>query len=185
VGRHVYPVHRLDRGTSGALLFALDPETARVLHESLEAGAVEKRYLALVRGVPPDAFEVDHAIPRREEGPRVAAQTSFRRLFATDRYAIVEAFPKTGRLHQVRRHLKHVSHPIIGDVNYGKGEHNRFFREHYGLHRLALHAAGLALDHPRSGLRLRISAPIPEDLAGPWTSLGATMSLLELVENDR
>lgn len=179
IGRHVYPVHRLDRATSGALVFALDPAIARLLHEAFESGAVDKRYVALVRGVPSLAFDVDHAIPRREDGPRVPASTRFRLLHALERYAVVEARPRTGRLHQVRRHLKHVSHPIIGDVNYGKGEHNRLFRERWGLHRLALHALSLEFAHPVTGATMRVDAPVPEDLAGPLRALGVPEAIWE------
>lgn len=172
VGRRVYPVHRLDRATSGALLFALDPATARRMQEKFEAGEVEKRYLALVRGIPPEAGLIDHPVPKDEDGPRVPAVTEFRRLAVFERYALMEARPRTGRFHQIRRHFKHLSHPLIGDVRYGKGEHNRLFRERFGLHRLALHAVELAFDHPETGKRLRIVAPVPEDLAGPLRAMG-------------
>lgn len=172
VGRHVHAVHRLDRATSGALLFALDPETARRLGEAFEAGEVEKRYLALVRGIPPEQGVIDHPIPRVEDGPRVPAVTEFRRLAVFERYALVEARPLTGRLHQIRRHFKHLSHPLIGDVRYGKGDHNRLFRDRFGLHRLALHALELGFDHPETGERMRIVAPVPEDLAGPLRAMG-------------
>jgi tRNA pseudouridine65 synthase len=172
VGRHVYPVHRLDRGTSGALLLALDPGTARRIQEKFEAGEVSKRYIALVRGIPPEEGLIDHPVPRSPRGPRVPAVTAFRRLATFERYALVEAIPKTGRLHQIRRHLKHLSHPLIGDVRYGKGEHNRLFRDRFGLHRLALHALELAFPHPETGEELRIVAPVPEDLAGPLRAMG-------------
>jgi tRNA pseudouridine65 synthase len=172
VGQHVHAVHRLDRATSGVLLFALDPDTARRMQEQFEAGGVEKRYLVLVRGIPPEAGVIDHPIPRDEDGPRVPAVTEFRRLAVFERYALVEARPRTGRRHQIRRHFKHLSHPLIGDVRYGKGEHNRLFRERFGLHRLALHALELAFDHPETGERLRITAPVPEDLAGPLRAMG-------------
>ncbi|HEY0557282.1 MAG TPA: pseudouridine synthase [Thermoanaerobaculia bacterium] len=171
-GRHIHPVHRLDRATSGVLLFALDPATARRLQERFEAGAVAKRYLALVRGIPPESGVIDHPIPRDVDGPRVPALTEFRRLATFERYALVEARPRTGRRHQIRRHFKHLSHPLIGDVRYGKGEHNRLFRDRFGLHRLALHAIELAFDHPETGEPLRIVAPVPEDLAGPWRAMG-------------
>jgi tRNA pseudouridine65 synthase len=171
-GRHVYPVHRLDRATSGALLLAFDPGTARRLQEQLEAGEVTKRYIALVRGIPPETGVIDHPIPRAPDGPRVPAVTEYRRLATFERYALVEVLPRTGRLHQIRRHFKHLSHPLIGDVRYGKGEHNRLFRERFGLHRLALHALELGFDHPVTGERLRIAAPVPEDLAGPLRAMG-------------
>jgi tRNA pseudouridine65 synthase len=177
VGRHVYPVHRLDRATSGALLLALDPGTARRLQEQWEGGRVEKVYLALVRGIPPESGVIDSPVPRAAGGPRVPAVTEFRRLATFERYALVEARPLTGRLHQIRRHLKHISHPLIGDVRYGKGEHNRLFRERFGLHRLALHALSLAFDHPATGERLRIVAPVPEDLAGPLAAMGMGLGI--------
>ena len=172
VGLHVHAVHRLDRSTSGALLFALDSGTARRMQERFAADEVVKRYLALVRGLPPEEGVIDHPIPRAPGGPRVPAVTEFRRLATFERYALVEARPLTGRLHQIRRHFKHLSHPLIGDVRYGKGEHNRLFRERFGLHRLALHAVELAFEHPETGERLRIVAPVPEDLAGPLRAMG-------------
>ncbi|HEX3129361.1 MAG TPA: pseudouridine synthase [Thermoanaerobaculia bacterium] len=170
IGRHLYPVHRLDRGTSGALVLALDPATARALQERFEAGEVRKRYLALVRGIPPEEGVIDSPVPRAPDGPRVPAVTEFRRLGTFERYALLEVVPRTGRLHQIRRHLKHISHPIVGDVRYGKGEHNRLFRERFGLHRLALHALELGFPHPEGG-DLRIAAPVPPDLAGPLRAM--------------
>ncbi|HWM92365.1 MAG TPA: pseudouridine synthase [Thermoanaerobaculia bacterium] len=172
IGRHVHPVHRLDRSTSGVLVLALDPDTARGLQEQFESGAVRKRYLALVRGIPPEEMVIDHPVPRAPDGPRVPAVTEIRRLGTFERYALVEAVPRTGRLHQIRRHLKHASHPLIGDVRYGKGEHNRLFRERFGLHRLALHALELEVVHPGNGRPLRLFAPVPEDLAGPLRAMG-------------
>lgn len=188
-GRRVYPVHRLDRGTSGVLVFALDPEAARRLGEAFAGeraetagdgeaiAGIEKVYLALVRGRAPEDAVIDHPIPRSAGGPRVPAVTAVRRLGVAEPepgrlYSLVEARPASGRLHQVRRHLKHAAHPVIGDVEYGKGEHNRFFRERFGLHRLALHALVLALPHPETGARLRLAAPVPADLAGPLAALG-------------
>jgi len=172
LGRRVFPVHRLDRATSGALVFALDSGTARRLQEQFVAGTVRKRYLALVRGIPPIAGVIDHPVPRSLNGPRVPAVTEFLRLSTFERYALLEALPRTGRLHQIRRHFKHMSHPLIGDVRYGKGEHNRLFRERFSLHRLALHALEIAFEHPSTGQPLRIVAPVPEDLAGPLRALG-------------
>jgi tRNA pseudouridine65 synthase len=134
-----HPVHRLDRGTSGCLLVVDRAELARFFGEAFAQGLVKKTYYALVRGVPPDDIFVDHAIPKDEGGERVPAQTRFCRLqtlgpiidspLREQRYSWVEAQPETGRYHQVRRHLAHLHHPIIGDANYGKGEHNRFCRD--------------------------------------------------------
>jgi tRNA pseudouridine65 synthase len=181
-GEHVHPVHRLDRGTSGALVFARTREAAATLARALQEGRFEKRYLALVRGVPPDDGVVDHPVPKSEDGERVPAVTRFRRLAASpiDRCSLVLARPETGRLHQVRLHLRHLSHPIVGDVNHGSGAINRHYRARYALHRLALHAASIAFDHPTTGARIAVSAPLPEDLARPLEALGLLGSAREL-----
>ena len=173
-GKHVTPVHRLDRGTSGALLFARTPEAAATLSSDFEAGRVEKRYLALVRGTPPESGIIDHPVPKKESGARVPAVTHFRLLARSvvDRCSLVEAMPKTGRLHQIRRHLKHLHHPLVGDVNYGSGEINRHYRATYGLHRLALHAHWLDFPHPVTRARVVVRAPMPDDLGLVLTALG-------------
>jgi tRNA pseudouridine65 synthase len=165
LGRYVYPLHRLDRGASGAVLFALDEHAARTLNRAFAAGEIDKRYLALTRGHPPERGLVDHAIPRAPGEERVPAQTEYRRLGTFERYALVLALPKTGRLHQIRRHLKHLSCPLIGDVRYGKGEHNRWFRDRYAFERLALHAAALRFAHPVTQQRLTVRAPLEGSFA--------------------
>jgi tRNA pseudouridine65 synthase len=167
VGRYVYPVHRLDRGASGVVLFALDGEAARALAAAWPDA--DKRYLAITRGHPPEHAMIDHAIPRAPGEERVAARTEIWRRETFGRYALVEARLHTGRLHQIRRHLKHVSCPLIGDVRYGKGEHNRLFRTEHGLHRLALHATQLTVPHPDGG-QLSVHAPLPADLDGAIAS---------------
>ena len=164
LGQWVYPVHRLDRGASGVLLFGLSSEAARVLCEQFERREVRKTYLALVRGVPPESATIDHPLRPDNGGEAQPATTELRRLTQFGRYAWVEATPHTGRLHQIRRHLKHIACPIIGDVRYGKGEHNRLFRERYALHRLALHARELKL-RTTVGAPLLIEAPLPAELA--------------------
>jgi len=171
-GCWVYPAHRLDRATSGVLAFALSPEVASVLSAAFAAGEVDKRYLALTRGLVAESGLIDHAIAKRPGGERRAARTSYRRLGCFERYSWVEACPHTGRLHQVRRHLKHISHPIIGDTRYGDGAHNRAFRARFGLHRLALHAAALRFRHPVTGQMLSVQAPLPPDLLGPLSAMG-------------
>jgi tRNA pseudouridine65 synthase len=179
VGQHVHPVHRLDRGTSGALVFAKDPIAARRLSSSFERQLVDKRYLALVRGIPPAEGHIDHPIPKTERGPRVPAQTSYRTRCARGRFALVEAQPHTGRLHQIRRHLKHAGHPVVGDVNYGRGEINRWFRESVGLCRLALHAASVRFPHPTTGAAVHVVAPLPADLLEPLLRFGFPASCIE------
>ena len=160
VGRYVYPLHRLDRGASGAVLFALCEHAARTLNHAFAAGEVDKRYLALTRGHPPEQGRIDHPIPRAPGEERVPAQTEYQRLGTFERYALVLALPKTGRLHQIRRPLKHLSCPLIGDVRYGKGDHNRLFRERYAFDRLALHAAALRFVHPVTGQSITVRAPL-------------------------
>lgn len=174
IGARVHPLHRLDRGTSGALLFALSPDTTATLQKSFDAHVVEKRYVALVRGTPPAEGVIDHPVPKSEDGPRVPAVTRFRLVARStvDRCSLVEAFPETGRLHQIRRHLRHLSHPLIGDVTYGDGRVNRHYRATYDLHRLALHASSIAFPHPVTGARIEVAAPMPDDLGAALDRLG-------------
>lgn len=174
-GEHVYPVHRLDRPTSGVLLFARDPDTARAVGQAMMAGEVEKTYLAMVRGWAPESGVIDHPLKdepedrrlRGAEQPVREALTHFRRLATTEipvaierypssRYSLVELYPKTGRKHQLRRHMKHINHPIIGDANHGRGRHNRYFAERFGEGRLMLAATRLSLLHPVSGEELTL-----------------------------
>lgn len=172
VGKYVYPLHRLDRSASGVLVFALSPELARTLQESWQDPVTVKRYLALVRGITAEQGSVDHALAKEKGKPKQPAVTDFQRLGTFERYSLVLALPKSGRLHQIRRHLKHISHPIIGDVRYGKSEHNRLFRERFGLERLALHALELTLLHPVTRQPLSVRAPLPSDLAQPLERIG-------------
>ena len=193
IGQHVHPVHRLDRGTSGVLLFALDRAVARTLSDQFEAQRVDKTYLAVVRGHPPEAGRIDHALTRqyddyefRNPASVAAAQdaiTDYRRLaitelaqrvdrYPTSRYALLELKPLTGRRHQLRRHLKHLAHPIIGDATYGKGRHNRLFQELFGCHRLLLACLEMRLTHPASGLPLALRAPLAADFADILGKLG-------------
>ncbi len=171
-----HPVHRLDRGTSGVLIFAKSSSVARLLADQLQGDEVTKKYVAIVRGRPPKSGDIDHPVPSREGGPRVPARSTFRTLetLATEprHSSIVEVTPLTGRFHQVRRHLKSLSHPVIGDANYGRGDLNRAFRWRYGLGRLALHALRYELWHPETGQRLVFFAPLPADLAGPMKRMG-------------
>jgi tRNA pseudouridine65 synthase len=174
-GAHVFPVHRLDRGTSGALVFARTKEAAAALSRMFEEGRVDKRYLALVRGTPPEEGRIDYAIQKGEDGPRVPSVTRFRRLARSevDRCSLVVAMPETGRLHQIRRHLRHIDHPLIGDVRHGSGAINRHYRANFALHRLALHASVIAFDHPiNDGARIEVTAPMPEDLGAALSALG-------------
>ncbi|MEZ5534919.1 MAG: tRNA pseudouridine(65) synthase TruC [Thiolinea sp.] len=186
IGQRVYPVHRLDKPTSGVLLFALDSDTARLLTEQFTAGLVQKTYLAVVRGYTDQQGCIDY--PLREQLDKIAdadadqdkaaqaAVTHYQCLLQTElpypvgrypttRYSLLELKPETGRKHQLRRHMKHIFHPIVGDTTHGDGRHNQFFREHFDCHRLLLHARSLRLEHPYTGGELTIYAPLPEDFA--------------------
>jgi tRNA pseudouridine65 synthase len=178
LGRTVWPVHRLDRGTSGVLLFALSAEIASALGAMFEGGRMAKRYLALVRGWPAaDEGVVDHPLARDPELPSAGqplldAQTHWRVLqrldwpiathphFPTTRVALLEAEPLQGRRHQIRRHLKHLAHPILGDATHGKGPLNRAVAAHLGVNRLWLHAQRLQFAHPVSGAPLTLQAEV-------------------------
>ncbi len=180
IGRRVWPVHRLDRGTSGVLVFALDAAAAHVLAQQFAQHLPAKRYLAVVRGHPPESGEIDHPLRRiddaidprgaREGAEPVAAQpavTRYRRLavaempvaidrYPSSRYALVEAMPLTGRTHQIRRHLKHIAHPVIGDATYGKGAHNRYVAGLCGESRLLLACIHMHIRHPLSGADIEL-----------------------------
>ena len=176
LGRRVHPVHRLDKGTSGALAFALDRETATRLAAQFADQRVGKTYLAVVRGWPPARGVIDHPLeavhdeytPAAGTGPK-PCRTAYRTVatvelpvrvdrYPTSRYALVQLEPETGRRHQLRRHLAHVSHPIIGDSTYGKGRHNRLFAERFGVQRLLLACVGLEFAHPVTGAALVVRA---------------------------
>jgi tRNA pseudouridine65 synthase len=183
LGEQVWLLHRLDKATSGVLAFARSAGLASTLGEAFMAGRVHKRYLALVRGWPADAGEIDYPLARDPElpsagQPRLPAVTRFRTLarfewpfpdgrHATSRYALVEVEPLSGRRHQIRRHFKHLAHPLVGDTTHGKGAHNRAVAAWLGTPRLWLHATRLALPATTGSAALAIeSAPGPE-----WAAL--------------
>lgn len=181
-GRYVYPVHRLDKPTSGILLFALDRDSASILGEMFRTGKMVKKYLAVVRGYTEERGIIDHPlnviIDRMEKGKihgeqlKESAVTEYLRLataelpmsvdskYPTSRFSLLEVHPETGRRRQIRRHLKHISHPIIGDVNYGRGEYNRFFREYFDCSRLLLAAIELNFTNPWKEEKISIKAPL-------------------------
>lgn len=186
LGQHVYPLHRLDRPTSGLLVFALDSDTARLVNEQWAERIVEKTYHAVVRGYVDDGGIIDY--PLKEELDKIAdkdargdkeaqqAETEYRCLkrielpfkvskkHDTSRYSLVELKPKTGRKHQLRRHMSHIRHPIIGDSRHGEGRHNRFFRDQFGCDRLLLAATQIRFQHPHSKEILDLSIDIPDEL---------------------
>ncbi|MGY6278116.1 pseudouridine synthase [Methylomonas sp. MgM2] len=176
-GEHVYPVHRLDRPTSGLLVFARDQQTARTLGKAMMAGEVHKAYLAMVRGWTSIEGIIDHTLREEPEDRRLKdepqpvreARTRYQRLATTEipveieghltsRYSLVALYPETGRKHQLRRHMKHITHPIIGDANHGRGRHNRYFAERFGQGRLMLAATEMIFSHPITGEKLHLKA---------------------------
>lgn len=182
LGQRVWPVHRLDRATSGVLLFALDSGTARQLGQAFMDRRIDKRYLAVVRGWTDERGTIDHPIARHRHAERREARTRYRRLatcelpiavggFDTARYSLVEAAPEMGRRHQIRRHFKHISHHLVGDTTYGDGRHNRLFRQHLDCHRMLLHASELLIEHPHEDGTLRMTA----SLDGTFAQVAATV----------
>ena len=190
IGQHVWPVHRLDKGTSGLLLFALQADTARTLGQAFESGdGLQKNYRAVVRGWPAASGLIDHALKRMPDDMRTErtatqpAQSRFATLrhfelplaqqaFASTRCAEVALQALTGRRHQLRRHMKHIAHPIIGDATHGKGPLNRAVADLIGLQRLWLHAERLQLLHPVNGQALVIQAPLPPEW-GLWDAFAS------------
>ena len=189
-GRPIFLVHRLDRATSGCLLLAFDRDTASALGKQLMAreaeGGFAKDYWAICRGWPAEeAFTVDHPLDGGPGKPqKKPAITRFERIamcelaipsagFPTSRYAWLCAHPDTGRFRQIRRHLKHLSHHLIGDTSHGDGRHNRAFRMR-GIHRMLLHARRLAFDHPHTGGRVEAVAPPDAEFAKALALFDAT-----------
>ncbi len=183
IGQYVYPLHRLDKPTSGVLFFALDKESTNLISEQFKNHTIQKTYIAIVRGYTEEDGVINH--PLKEKLDKIAdkkakkdkdaqeAITSYKRLATVEipyavgkydktRYSLVELKPQTGRKHQIRRHMKHISHHILGDTKYGRGEHNKLIREKFDCYRLLLHASELELNHPYRDEKLVIKAPLDE-----------------------
>jgi tRNA pseudouridine65 synthase len=180
IGQHVFPVHRLDKPTSGVLAFALNAKVAAHMGNIFAEHRLQKTYLAIVRGVAPEyqlldyplIEELDKYTDKHARNPKPKpAVTEFFRLadvalpysvdkYPESRYSLIKCVPQTGRKHQIRRHLKHLSHPIIGDAKHGKGNHNRFFQQTFNAHRLLLAATELSFTHPVTQSELTLVAPL-------------------------
>ncbi|MFZ2197317.1 MAG: tRNA pseudouridine(65) synthase TruC [Thermodesulfovibrionales bacterium] len=181
LGQWVYPLHRLDKPTSGVLVFALDKETARLMSQSFSDGQASKHYLAIVRGFTKELECIDYPLKdlwdkmtdqkATRDKPEKASVTQYRRLatielphpvgrYSTARYSLIKVAPLTGRNRQIRRHMKHIFHPVVGDTTYGDGKQNDFFRKKFNCCRLLLHAIGVEFIHPYSEKRLHIQAPL-------------------------
>jgi len=179
VGQHLYPVHRLDKPTSGVLMFALNPGAARSLAKTFARRQAQKTYLTVVRGYIAEVGEVNHPLCRSDDGENLnkearEALTRYLRLdtaelpvavgrYATGRYSLVQVMPATGRMHQIRRHMSHLRHPIINDRRYGDNKHNRFFSEELNCRRLLLAATELRFPHPRSREMTCLTARLDAD----------------------
>jgi tRNA pseudouridine65 synthase len=183
IGQFVYPVHRLDKPTSGVLLFALDKESASLLGEQFMSRESKKSYIAVVRGYIEERGIIEHAltvkldkIADKDSSVPIEAQeatTEYERVATVEldfavgkydktRYSLVKLYPMTGRKHQLRRHMKHISHHILGDTKYGRGEHNIFIREQFDCHRMLLHASELQIRHPYTNEILVIQASLDD-----------------------
>lgn len=186
IGQHVYPFHRLDKPTSGVLTFALDQDTARKMTALFSTGEVKKTYLAIVRGYTATDGHIDYPLKHmldpiadkkaKQDKPEQAAITNYARQatielpyyvdrYPTSRYSLLKLAPKTGRKHQLRRHMKHISHPIVGDTTHGKSKHNHFFAQQFGVKRLLLHATAITFKHPHTQTPCSIQAPIDADFS--------------------
>lgn len=173
--RYVFPCHRLDRKTSGVLLFALDENTNSLMQKLFLAGEVQKKYLAIVRGFTPDQQIIDYPLKNDERkvqdaitGFKTLAQSEIPVPFGnhpTSRYSLIEVTPQTGRMHQIRKHMAHIFHPIIGDRPHGCNKQNKLFKEKWNMTTMMLHASSLEFIHPVSKEQIKINAqPLPEFL---------------------
>lgn len=171
INKHLYPIHRLDRPTSGVVLFALTSESANRFSSMIQSNDIEKIYLALVRGWLAEHIDLNHPV-KNEKGNSKDAQTLFECVekieltvpsgrYETTRYSCLRCIPKSGRWHQIRQHLAHLRHYIINDRVHGDGKCNRFFSEYFGTRNMFLHASELRFKHPYSGTDVCIQAQLP------------------------
>ena len=182
IGARVNPAHRLDRATGGVLLFAFDKETEIAMQQQFADNHVNKTYLAIVRGYAQDAEDIDYPL-KKENGTLQEAFTSYVTLKRTElpvpfgkhqtsRYSLVEVKPSTGRMHQIRKHMSHVNHPIIGDTTHGCNKQNKLFRERWEMTTLMLHASKLNFKHPVNGGEITIEAPVNSEFKRVMEILG-------------
>jgi tRNA pseudouridine65 synthase len=183
IGQWVYPIHRLDRPTSGVLILGLDPDAARLLTREFEKRQVDKRYLAVVRGYTEESGIIDYPLREEKWKEPQEAITDYRKLaqvelpipvgrYQTARYSLLEIKPRTGRMHQIRKHMKHIFHPVVGDTTHGDGKQNQLFREEFGIQRLLLIATGLNFRHPYNGEEMIIKTEPEPDLLQLFSLFG-------------
>lgn len=182
IGKKVYPCHRIDRKTGGVLLFALDKDTEIVMQQQFMNNEVKKRYLAVVRGFSDDSGAIDYPL-RKENGTVQDALTNYKTLKRTEiqvplgahptsRYSLLEVVPQTGRMHQIRKHLSHIFHPIIGDRTHGCNKQNKLFTERWKMNTMLLHAASITFSHPVKGASLTIEATLQPEFVKAMKFLG-------------
>lgn len=182
IGSHVYAIHRLDRKTSGVLLFAKDKHAQSLMANIFIDKKIVKKYWAIVRGYTPDHGKVDYALVN-DDGKKQEAITHFVTLakaeipypsgkFQTSRYSLVEVIPETGRMHQIRKHMSHIFHPIIGDRPHGCNKQNRFFLQQFDMDTMMLHASEVIFGHPILHTEIRIKAPYHESFSKMIELLG-------------
>jgi tRNA pseudouridine65 synthase len=168
IGQTVYPVHRLDRKTSGVLLFALNSEMNSMMQTQFMDGLVKKKYISLVRGYTPEVGTINYALTR-DDGKTQEAVTHFETIsttevdlphgkFKTSRYSLIDVTPETGRMHQIRKHMAHLRHPIIGDRPHGCNKQNKLFLEKFNMNTMLLHARALQFIHPTTKKQVEINA---------------------------
>lgn len=183
LGQWVYPVHRLDRAASGALLVALSPEKAEALSAQFRAHTVGKTYAVVARGWLADAGVIDKPLKRSPEHPPREARTEYATLaraelpiavppYASARYTLARVRTLTGRMHQIRKHFAGISHPLVGDTVYGDGKHNRLFRANLGISRLMLRCVWLEFAPSEGALRVRATAPWDRESLEVFARLG-------------
>lgn len=176
LGQRVWPVHRLDRKTGGVLLFALSEAMNSAMQRQFMEGRIHKKYLAIVRGYTPDEQVIDYALRHPDTGVVQDALTHLKTLERTEiplpfgkhqtsRYSLVELTPATGRMHQLRKHMAHILHPIIGDRPHGCNKQNKLFLEQFGLSVMLLHAQILAFKHPETSEEIKLTAPVQAEFA--------------------
>ncbi|RZA00751.1 MAG: pseudouridylate synthase [Sphingobacteriaceae bacterium] len=173
IGIKVNPVHRIDRKTGGVLLFAFDKAVEIAMQQEFMENKVSKKYLAIVRGYTPDTGEIDYPL-RKENGTGQDAFTAYTTLkraelnvpfgkHDTSRYSLVEVIPQTGRMHQIRKHMSHIFHPIIGDRTHGCNKQNKLFKEKWDMTTMLLHALNLNFSHPVTQEMVNIDAPLQDE----------------------
>lgn len=193
IGQKVYPLHRIDRPTSGILMFAKSSEAASLLQPLFPTTEVEKFYLCIVRGYMEGKHGViNHPLKKKLIGELQEAQTSYWSLaqseipfpsspkYPTSRYSLLKVYPHTGRMHQIRRHMAHARHYVIGDSTHGDNKQNNFFRTQFGLENMLLHAWEIGFIHPYTKQEINLQADLPGHFLKTMNILGLHSDQIKL-----